>query len=43
MLSKAVNIRDALRGLGMSEDEINKILNLKRLTEPGIITRELGK
>ncbi|NAZ29428.1 MAG: fumarate hydratase [Caldivirga sp.] len=43
MLSKAMNIRDALRGLGMSEDEINKILNLKRLTEPGIITRELGK
>ena len=43
MLSKAVNIRDALRGLGISENEINRILNLKRLTEPGIITRELGK
>jgi fumarate hydratase class II len=39
-LSKAGNIRDALRSLGLSEDEIRRILDLRRLTEPGIPAKE---
>jgi len=41
-LSKHGNLRDALRELGLSEEEITRILDLRKLTEPGIPARRSG-
>ncbi|GAY24930.1 fumarate hydratase [Desulfurococcaceae archaeon AG1] len=39
-ITQGMSIRQALRELGFSEDEINKILNLERLVKPGIPAKE---
>jgi len=36
-LAKGLSIREALKELGFSEEEINKILDFKNLTKPGIL------
>ncbi|MEM4139079.1 MAG: lyase family protein, partial [Sulfolobaceae archaeon] len=36
-IAKGLSIREALRELGFSEEEINKILDFKILTKPGIL------
>ncbi len=39
-ITQGVSIRQALRELGFSDEEINKILNLERLVKPGIPAKE---
>lgn len=39
-LNKGLSIREALRELGYKDEEIDKILDLKRLVQPGFITNK---
>ncbi|BBD72950.1 fumarate hydratase [Sulfodiicoccus acidiphilus] len=39
-IAKGMSIREALRDMGMSEQEINKVLDVSRLTKGGLPTKE---
>jgi fumarate hydratase class II len=41
ILLRGVSIRQALRELGFSEEDINRILDPRRLTSPGISSKKL--
>ncbi|MEB3780738.1 MAG: fumarate hydratase [Desulfurococcales archaeon] len=43
LMEKGLTIREALREIGFTEEEVNRILDLKRLTRPGIPALELKK
>jgi fumarate hydratase class II len=43
MLYEGKSIREALRAVGLSEEEINKLLDLRKLVRPGIPSLELGR
>jgi len=38
LLTKVANIRDALKKLGYTSDEVDRILNLEKLVSPGFIS-----